>query len=40
MSITLYFNHYSSRCLAVKTILLLTKSEFTETAIDIFKGDN
>lgn len=40
MSITLYFNHYSPRCLAVKTILLLTKSEFTETVIDIFKGDH
>ncbi|CAD8186731.1 unnamed protein product [Paramecium pentaurelia] len=40
MSITLYFNPYSHRCLSVKTVLLLTKSDFNEKIIDVLKGEN
>ncbi|CAD8169231.1 unnamed protein product [Paramecium pentaurelia] len=40
MSITLYFNPYSHRCLSVKTVLLLTKSGFNEKIIDVLKGEN
>ena len=40
MSITLYFNPYSHRCLSVKTVLLLTNSDFNEKIIDVIKGEN
>ncbi|CAD8130457.1 unnamed protein product [Paramecium sonneborni] len=40
MSITLYFNSYSHRCLSVKTILLLTNYDFNEKIIDVLKGEN
>lgn len=40
MSITLYYNPYSTRCISVKCVLLLTKSDFNEKPIDVLKDEH